>query len=270
MIASRRMQALLERYGPERLQRGVTEILAATERQVRQLMSSWPDSVYRGETFIDDDGLDSTMVPLRATVTIQGDTMTVDLSESSPQVTGFINSSYANTRSLAHAAIMYMAPADVPKNEGSMRAVMIIAPKGLIVNPNPPAPVCMSTNHCGEEIIEAVFKAMAHAVPQVVTAGFSRRLRYALTGTDPRTGRHFIWHFFFARGGGGASYGCDGWPCVGEINVAGGIRTPSIEVTEERFPFFIEHEELRPDSGGDGTWRGGLGATFAMVFDGAE
>ena len=115
----------------------------------------------KGETFIDDDGFDSTMVPIRATVTIQGDTMTVDLSESSPQVTGFINSSYANTRSLAHAAIMYMAPADVPKNEGSMRAVTIIAPKGLIVNPNPPAPVCMSTNHCGEEIIEAIFKALA-------------------------------------------------------------------------------------------------------------
>lgn len=153
-IAARRTHALLERYGPTRLQRCVSEILAATERQVRQLIASWPDGVYKGETFIDDDGFDSTMIPIRATVTIQGDTMAVDLSESSPQVTGFINSSYANTRSLAHAAIMYMAPPDVPKNEGSMRAVTIIAPRGLIVNPNPPAPVCMSTNHCGEEIIE--------------------------------------------------------------------------------------------------------------------
>ena len=270
MIAARRMHALLERYGPERLQRCVTEILAATERQVRQLIASWPDGVYKGETFIDDDGFDSTMVPIRATVTIQGDTMTVDLSESSPQVTGFINSSYANTRSLAHAAIMYMAPADVPKNEGSMRAVTIIAPKGLIVNPNPPAPVCMSTNHCGEEIIEAIFKALAPAVPQVVSAGFSRRLRFAMNGHDPRTGRQFIWHFFHARGGGGASQGCDGWSNVGEINVAGGIRSPSVELTEERFPFFIEHYEFRPDSGGDGTWRGGLGATFSMIYEGDQ
>jgi N-methylhydantoinase A/oxoprolinase/acetone carboxylase beta subunit/N-methylhydantoinase B/oxoprolinase/acetone carboxylase alpha subunit len=270
MIAARRMQELLARYGPTRLQRCVDELLTATETQVRQLIAAWPDGVYHGETFVDDDGFGTTMIPIRAAVTIQGSTMTIDLSNSSPQVTGFINSAYANTRSLAHAAIMYMAPADVPKNEGSMRPIRVIAPKGLIVNPNPPAPVCMSTNHCGEEIIEAVFKAVAHAVPQAVTAGFSRRLRYALTGTDPRTGRHFIWHFFFARGGGGASYGCDGWPCVGEINVAGGIRTPSIEVTEERFPFFIEHEELRPDSGGDGTWRGGLGATFAMIFEGAQ
>jgi N-methylhydantoinase A/oxoprolinase/acetone carboxylase beta subunit/N-methylhydantoinase B/oxoprolinase/acetone carboxylase alpha subunit len=270
MIAARRIHALLARYGPARLQRCVAEILTATERQVRQLIASWPDGIYKGETFIDDDGFDSTMVPIRATVTIHGESMSVDLSESSPQVTGFINSSYANTRSLAHAAIMYMAPADVPKNEGSMRAVSIIAPRGLIVNPNPPAPVCMSTNHCGEEIIEAIFKALAPAVPHVVSAGFSRRLRFAMQGHDPRTGRAFIWHFFHARGGGGASQGCDGWSNVGEVNVAGGIRSPSVELTEERFPFFIEHYEFRPDSGGNGTWRGGLGATFAMIYEGDE
>ena len=100
---------------------------------------------------------------------------------------------------------MYVAPANVAKNEGSMRPVDIIAPKGLIVNANPPAPVCMSTNHCAEEIVEAVFKALSHAVPKEVNAGFSRRLRYAITGRDPRTGRQFIWHFFLARGGGGAT-----------------------------------------------------------------
>ena len=68
--------------------------------------------------------------------------MTIDLSESSPQVEGFINSAYANTRSLAHAAIMYLAPMDVARNEGSMRPVQIVAPRGLVVNANPPAPVC--------------------------------------------------------------------------------------------------------------------------------
>jgi N-methylhydantoinase B len=183
-------------------------------------------------------------------------------------VEGFINSAYANTRSLAHAAIMYLAPMDVARNEGSMRPVQIIAPRGLVVNANPPAPVCMSTNHCAEEVVEAVFKALAPAIPGAVSAGFSRRLRYAITGHDPRTGRQFIWHFFLARGGGGASEGYDGWSNVGEVNVAGGIRSPSIEVTEERFPFFIQRHELRPDSGGVGAWRGGLGAVCDLVYEG--
>ena len=268
MLAAQRIESLLSDYGPEQLMAVVSEILAATERQVRQFISGWPDGEYKGESFVDDDGFDSKLVPIRATVTIAGDSMTIDLSESSPQVEGFINSAYANTRSLAHAAIMYLAPMDVARNEGSMRPVQIVAPRGLVVNANPPAPVCMSTNHCAEEVVEAVFKALAPAIPAAVSAGFSRRLRYAITGFDPRTGRQFIWHFFLTRGGGGAAEGFDGWSNVGEINVAGGIRSPSIEVTEERFPFFIERHELRPDSGGDGAWRGGLGAVCDLVYEG--
>ena len=268
MLAARRIEDLLAEYGADRLMAVVAEILAATERQVRRFIAGWPDGVYHGESFVDDDGFDSKLVPIRAKVTIAGDSMTIDLSESSPQVEGFINSAYANTRSLAHAAIMYLAPTDVARNEGSMRPVQIIAPRGLVVNANPPAPVCMSTNHCAEEIVEAVFKALAPAIPAAVSAGFSRRLRYAITGFDPRTGRQFIWHFFLARGGGGASEGCDGWSNVGEINVAGGIRSPSIEVTEERFPFFIQRHELRPDSGGAGAWRGGLGAVCDLIYEG--
>ena len=268
MLAARRIESLLAEYGADRLMAVVSEILAATERQVRQFISSWPDGVYQGESFVDDDGFDSKLVPIRAKVTIDGDSMTIDLSDSSPQVEGFINSAYANTRSLAHAAIMYLAPMDVARNEGSMRPVQIVAPRGLVVNANPPAPVCMSTNHCAEEVVEAVFKALSTAIPGAVSAGFSRRLRYAITGHDPRTGRQFIWHFFLARGGGGASEGVDGWSNVGEINVAGGIRSPSIEVTEERFPFFVERHELRPDSGGVGAWRGGLGAVCDLVYEG--
>ena len=268
MLAEQRIQSLLADYGADRLMDVVAEILAATERQVRRFISEWPDGVYFGESLVDDDGFASKLVPIRARVTIAGDQMTIDLGESSPQVEGFINSAYANTRSLAHAAIMYLAPVDVANNEGSMRPVQIVAPRGLVVNANPPAPVCMSTNHCAEEVVEAVFKALAPAIPNAVSAGFSRRLRYAITGQDPRTGRTFIWHFFLARGGGGASHGYDGWPNVGEINVAGGIRSPSIEVTEERFPFFIRRHELRPDSGGVGAWRGGLGAVCDLVYEG--
>ena len=269
-IAARRLQTLLDDYGADSLMASVEAILDSAERRIRQLIGGWKDGVYFGETLLDDDGFDAESIPIRAKVTVQDDHMTIDLSESSPQVTGFINSAYANTRSLAHVAIMYMAPSDVPKNEGSMRPVKVIAPRGLIVNPNPPAPVCMSTNHCGEEIVEAVFKALAPVAPDAVNAGFSRRLRFAITGRNPRTGNRFIWHFFFGRGGGGASRGYDGWSCVGEVNVAGAIRSPSVEITEERFPFKIVRNDLRPGSGGDGTWRGGLGAVFEMVYEGDE
>ena len=268
LTAERRIRELVEHYGSERLARIVDGILDATEGQVRSFISDWPDGEYFGESHVDDDGFDSELIPIRARVTIAGDTLTIDLSESAGQVTGFINSAYANTRSLAHAAIMYLAPYDVPKNDGSMGPLKVIAPEGLIVNANSPAPVCMSTNHCAEEIVEAIFKALAQAVPEAVNAGFSRRLRYAITGTDPRTGESFLWHFFMARGGGGAALGHDGWSCVGEVNVAGGIRANSVEVTEERFPLFVVNHELRPGSAGNGQWRGGLGAVCEIIYEG--
>ena len=119
-IAARRIEALLDSYGPDRFMVYAREIMDSTERQVRRIISEWPDGVYEGESLIDDDGFDSKMIPIRVRITIDGDSMTMDFSESSPQVTGFINSAYANTRSIAHAAVMYMMPENIAKNEGSI------------------------------------------------------------------------------------------------------------------------------------------------------
>lgn len=269
-IAAKRIRSLLAEYGPQMLDATVSQLMDAAEAQVRKFVSQWPDGVYQGETFVDDDGFGAEMIPVRARVTVKGDELTVDLSESSAQVTGFINSAYANTRSIVHATVMYLAPADLPKNEGSMRPVLLIAPKGLVVNAMPPAPVTMSTNHVAEEIAEAIFQSLAGAVPHAVNAGFGRRLRYAITGTDPRTRKLFLWHFFLGRPGGGASLEHDGWTNVGELNSVGAIRAPSVEVTEERFPLFVLRNELRPNSGGPGRRRGGLGSICEIVYEGSD
>ncbi len=267
-IAADRITGLLADYGPDLLAATVEGLMDAAEAQVRAFVSEWPDGTYLGESFLDDDGHGASMIPVRAAVTVSGDRLTVDLGGSSPQVTGFVNSVYANTRSIVHATVMYLAPADLPKNEGSMRPVTVIAPRGLVVNAAPPAPVTMSTNHVAEEIAEAILQALAPAVPGAVSAGFGRRLRYAITGIDPRTGRRFLWHFFLGRPGGGACLDHDGWSNVGELNSVGAIRAPSVEVTEERFPLFVVRNDLRPDSGGRGRRRGGLGSICEIVYEG--
>ena len=84
MLAAQRIQSLLANYGADRLMAVVSEILAATERQVRRFISGWPDGVYYGESLVDDDGFNSKLVPIRAKVTIEGDGMTIDLGESQP------------------------------------------------------------------------------------------------------------------------------------------------------------------------------------------
>ena len=101
-------------------------------------------------------------------------------------------------------------------------------------------------------------------------AGWGRRFRIAIQGTDPRTEKPFIWHFFQARPGGGASAAGDGWPGAGEWQAAGGIKFGSLEVTEVRFPLFFKRHEFRADSGGDGQFRGGPGGIVEMVVETEE
>jgi N-methylhydantoinase B len=133
--------------------------------------------------------------------------------------------------------------------------------------PFPPAPVTLATNHCAQEIAESIIKALAPACPGRVLAGWGRRFRIAIKGVNPRTRRPFIWHMFHARPGGGASAAGDGWETAGEGQAAGGIKFGSVEVAEARFPLTFEHHEFRPDSGGDGQFRGGVGAELRLRVD---
>jgi N-methylhydantoinase B len=269
-VGERRLLRLVDEYGVETLTAAVGEVLDSAERQARACIKTWRDGVYHGEAILDDDGHGVTDIYVRATVTKQGDALSVDLTDSHPQVPGFVNSSYPNTMSAIHMAVAYLIDPRTPKNEGTFRPVTVKLKQGTVVWPFPPAPVTLSTNHCAQEIAEAVIKALAPACPDRALAGWSRRFRIAIKGTNPRTERPFIWHMFHARGGGGASAAGDGWPTAGEGQAAGGIKFGSVEVTEVRFPLFLKRHEFRPDSAGNGKFRGGVGAVLEMHVDIAE
>jgi N-methylhydantoinase B len=269
-IGERRLGQLVDEYGAKTVLGAVDEILDSAERQARACIAGWKDGVYRGESVLDDDGHGITDIPIRATVTKKGDALTVDLSESHDQVTGFINSSFPNTMSAVHMALAFLIEPRTPKNHGTFRPVTVIARQGSIVWPNPPAPVTLATNHCAQEIAEAIIKALAPACPDRVIAGWGRRFRIAIKGVNPRTRRPFIWHLFHARPGGGASPAGDGWETAGEGQAAGGIKFGSVEVAEARFPLFFERHEFRPDSAGDGRYRGGVGADLLLRLTIAE
>jgi N-methylhydantoinase B len=248
----------------------VDEILDSAERETRACISQWKDGVYRGESILDDDGHGFTDIHIRATVTVKGDSLTIDLTDSHRQVHGFINSSYPNMMSAVHMAFAYLIDPRTPKNSGTFRPVEVIAKQGTIVWPFPPAPVTLATNHCAQEIAEAVIKALARSCPDRVIAGWGRRFRIAIKGVNPRTKRQFIWHLFHARPGGGASPVGDGWETAGEGQAAGGIKFGSIEVAEARFPLLFEHHEFRPDSFGDGQYRGGAGSELRLRMETKE
>jgi N-methylhydantoinase B len=167
-------------------------------------------------------------------------------------------------------AFAYLIDPRTPKNEGTFRPISVKAKQGTIVWPNPPAPVTLCTNHCAQDIAEAMIKALAGSCPDRALAAWSKRFRIAITGVNPRTKRQFIWHLFHARGGGGATAAGDGWCTAGEGQAAGGIKFGSIEVAETRFPLYFEKHEFRPDSGGVGQYRGGVGSVLELHMETTE
>ena len=226
----------------------------------RRIVSTWKDGSWLGEAFLDDDGFGTTNIAIRARVTKQGETLTVDLSESDKQAPSFVNSSYPNMISAVRMAFAFLLDPEVAKNQGAFRPLTVIAREGTIVWAREGAPVTMCTSHCSNEIVEAVTKALANSCPDRATGGWGRRFRVAIKGSDKRRpGRSFVWHLFHARPGGGGSSGGDGWSTAGEWHSAGGLKFGSVEMAEARFPLFFRKHEFRPDSGGDGEHRGGLG-----------
>ncbi|MGE5513287.1 MAG: hydantoinase B/oxoprolinase family protein [Bacteroidota bacterium] len=269
-IGERRLNQLIAEFGSPTTHAAVEAVLDGAERQVRAIIAQWKDGVYEGEAFLDDDGHKFKDIRIHARITKRGSDLEIDLSDSHPQVVGFINSSFANTHSAVVVALAYLIDPDTPKNDGAFRPLKVKLKEGTVVWPKPGAPVTLCTNHCGQEIIEAIVRALAPACPDRAMAGWGRRFRIAIQGVDPRTAKPFIWHLFQARPGGGGSSAGDGWPAAGEWQAAGGIKFGSIEVHEVRFPLFFRRHEFRPDSGGDGRHRGGPGAELEMVIETAE
>ena len=269
-LGQRRLTKLFAEFGAPTVEAAIEAILDAAEQQARAVVSSWKDGVFHGEAFLDDDGHGRTDIRIAAKVTKKGSDVEVDLSESDPQSTSFVNSSHANMQAAVAMAFAYLIDPEIPKNDGALRPLKVIAKQGTIVWADPGRPVTLCTSHPSNEIVEAIVKAMSASCPERAMAGWGRRFRIAIQGENPRTGRNFIWHMFQARPGGGASSGGDGYSSIGEWHTVGGLKFGSIEVAEVRFPFLFRHHEFRPGSGGDGQFRGGLGVSLDMVLETAK
>jgi N-methylhydantoinase B len=269
-LGEKRLGELISESGVETVSAAMARILDAAEAQARAVIKTWTDGVYYGTALLDDDGRGNEDIAIRATVTIDGDSIEVDLSDSDPQVESFINSSFANTQSAVVMTYAFLLDPGIAQNAGTIRPLTVKAKEGTVVWAKPGAPVTLCTSHCSQEIIEAIVDAIAPACPERAMAGWGKRFRIAIKGEDPRNGAPFIWHMFHARPGAGASSGGDGWHGSGEWHSAGGLKFGSVEVAEARFPLFFEHHEYRPGSGGDGQYGGGAGCELLLRLETAS
>ncbi len=244
----RALLEMMDEFGLEGIDPIAEEIIRRSEAAVRSHIRELPDGEWQSETW--SDGFEEPIV-IRCRVRIAGDEISIDFAGSSPQSTRGINVVLNYTHAYASFAVKAAVYPDVPHNEGSFRPVHVSAPPGSILNALDPAPVA-SRQAVGHFIPSAIFAALAGALPGRLMAPSADPIWLSVwRGQNPS-----FTITIFQVGGTGARPTKDGLSAVGFPSGVAGVPA---EVIESLSPVVMRRRELRPDSGGPGSWRGGLG-----------
>lgn len=264
----RRMNELFARYGAALIEQSFTLMYDRSERLARAAVAMIPDGEYHAETAMDDDGVGDAPVPIKVRVRVAGDRMTIDLSEVSPQVAGYFNSGETAGYSAAQVAFKAItSPGEFPINEGSLRPVDVVLPRGRVVSAEKPAAM-RSWMTYPMTVVDCVFKALAPVLGANGIAGHHADLALSTVhGSDPRSGGLFVFLPGPQGGGWGALRDKDGENATICVN-DGDTHNVPIEAKEMKFPSVLAvRYELRQDSGGPGRRRGGLGTTQEWLVE---
>jgi len=275
-IGAERLSKLIESHGVETFEAAADAVMRHAEAIMRDAIRALPDGRYEAETkidgFLDSDDPATRELPLKATVIVEGDEMTVDLTGTAPETPNRpINMPFVGTVDIAVWLTIRSVLLDtaeyghIPVNDGLTRPIKIVAPKGTLVNPNFPAPTI--ARFCpGNQLADTVMRALAQAKPGAVSAGIGNLKVIAFSGMQE--GRQWV-HMEIFEGSYGGRAGMDGMDAVDTLYA--NTRNNPIEDIETHLPLRVTRYELREGAAGEGRWRGGFGSVreFEYLEDGA-
>lgn len=252
-----RIGEMVAKYGRAEVDRYMTALLDYAERMTRRLIADLPDGTYRFRDRMDDDGIDPAPAEIVVAVTIAGDSATVDFTGTSPQRKGSINAVYAITLSATYYVFRALIGLDIPSNSGCLAPIHVIAPRGTLVNAEPPAAVAGGNVETSQRITDVLLGALAQAHPDRVPAASQGTMNNTtIGGWDPERERRYA-YYETVGGGMGARPGKDGADAI-HTHMTNTLNTP-VEALEYAYPFRVRQYSIRRGSGGSGRYRGGAG-----------
>jgi N-methylhydantoinase B len=254
-VAERALMALATRYGRDGLACLTADLIGYTERLVRQEISSWPDGTATFTDYLGSDGIEACDVPITATVTIDGDEVIADLTESAPMVRGALNSTRSFVMACVYQAVRCALTIEVPNTAGAFRPVRVLTRPGTVAEVVMPGASSMR-GVTGFRVVDALNGALAQLIPDRVPAAGEGGNTLAIFGADRPGGgdRYVFYELVVGTWGGTPTWdGNDG--LTNPASLAANI---PVEVAESEFPIVVERYGLVPDSGGAGQHRGGL------------
>jgi N-methylhydantoinase B len=262
-VGARRLGEVAERYGYVYVRELFAELLRRSEVLTRHALSAIPNGTYRYVDYLDNDGIElDKPVRIEVTVTIKDDTMHCDFTGTSPQTKGPFNAVPSGAQAAAYFAVRALTDPTIPTNGGCFRPVSLHLPAGTLVHPAEPAPVNSRTATI-KRITSVIIGALKAAMPHKVPADGASELLVLVFGGQRASGKPFVVGEFNAGGSGGgpAKDGVD----VIETDGSNCMNLP-VEALELEAPIRVHRMALRPDSGGAGQYRGGLGCVREFEF----
>jgi N-methylhydantoinase B len=243
------------RRGVTLLRATVAAMRLQAEAAAASVIAAIPPGEYRAESFLDGEG--GVTVPVGVAVRVGDGRMTVDLSGLGPQMSGPSNAGRnGGAVAAARIAAKYVLTPEEPVNQGDFDRLTVEAPDGTFLTARPDAPIGGSGNTI-PTVVDTVLRALGEALPQRAAAA-----HHGTYGVHTLFGRLANGELFAnldtATGGWGATAEEDGaFPL--RSNAHGDVPDIPVEMQEALYPFLLLGKTLRPDSGGPGRRRGGLG-----------
>ncbi len=255
-----RLRALKNEHGVDLLLEAFDAVIRYSRRRMRESIRVLPDGTYRSSDVLEGDGLTEDPISIHATITVDGNCMDVDFAGTADQVPGNVNAPLSVAKSAVYFVVRCITDPDIPPNHGCYEPITIAAPEGSLLNPHPPAAVVGGNVEASQRVVDVVFAALAEAAPDRVPAQSQGTMNNLTIGS--RTGQAFTYYETIA-GGMGARPTKDGIDGV-QIGMTNTLNTP-VEALEAEYPFTVNRYALRPNSGGDGEFRGGLGIVRSLT-----
>lgn len=272
IVAEQRTLEIVDLYGLDRFRRLVDRLMETSEDATRRRIQQLPNGTYEGWDWSEHDGHEDKLFDIRAKMVVEDDSLTFDLSDSSEQAKGFINSTRGSVLSAMFTVVMRQLLFDVPFNAGTMRPISLVTKPGTIVDAEMPAPVGIGYVEASFKVIDVCLQALNRAI-----ARSSGEIRERLMGGwgncwpvmthagIDQYGRYTVFINMDGSGNGGAGMaGLDGCPSAGAgVQVDPAI--PDVEIHERNYPMLFLYRRLQRNSGGPGEFRGGLGMEEAWT-----
>lgn len=252
-VGHRRLLDMMSEIGLTSLDALGEFIFTRTREAALERLLALPKGTWANE--LTSDGYDDP-VRLVAAVTIADDGVHIDCTGTSPVSRWGINVPISYTKAYAAYGFKCIVAPDIPNNSALLQLVHVTSPVNIL-NAERPAPV--SLRHViGHLVPDLVLGALTKALPgQILAEGAGSLWNFHMSfrPVAGKTGRHAE-VLMFNSGGMGARPGLDG---LSATAFPSGVQTMPVEATEQTGPVVVWRKELRPDSGGDGACRGGLG-----------